>query len=136
MCLYIFLLVLKNPDYYTHLDHLIETVFKTTPSIAIINQIFFKLFFVLMLFLSLKLHACMLSCLSCVWLFATLWTAAHQAFLSIGFSRQEYWNRLLSLPPGESFQLTYQPWFLLLLHCRQILYHWASREALKASYIL
>ena len=30
--------------------------------------------------------------LSCVWLFATLWTAAHQALLSMGFSRQEYWS--------------------------------------------
>ena len=57
---------MKNPDYYTHLDHLIETVFKTTPSIAKINRIFFKLFLVLMLFLSLNLHACMLSYLSYV----------------------------------------------------------------------
>ena len=29
--------------------------------------------------------------LSCVWLFTTPWTAAHQAPLSMGFSRQEYW---------------------------------------------
>ena len=28
--------------------------------------------------------------LSCVWLFSTLWTVAHQAPLSMGFSRQEY----------------------------------------------
>ena len=27
-----------------------------------------------------------------VWLFATPWTVAHQAPLSIGFSRQEYWK--------------------------------------------
>ena len=27
-----------------------------------------------------------------VWLFATPWTAAHQAPLSMGFSRQEYWS--------------------------------------------
>ena len=27
-----------------------------------------------------------------VWLFATPWTAAHQAPLSMGFSRQEYWT--------------------------------------------
>ena len=32
--------------------------------------------------------------LSRVWLFATPWTAAHQAPLSIGFSRQEYWSGL------------------------------------------
>ena len=30
--------------------------------------------------------------LSCVWLFATPWTTAHQAPLSMGFSRQEYWS--------------------------------------------
>ena len=32
--------------------------------------------------------------LSCVWLFATPWTAAHQAPLSMGFSRQECWSGL------------------------------------------
>ena len=30
--------------------------------------------------------------LSCVWLLATPWIAAHQAPLSMGFSRQEYWS--------------------------------------------
>ena len=30
--------------------------------------------------------------LSCVWLFATPWTAAHQAPPSLGFYRQEYWS--------------------------------------------
>ena len=30
--------------------------------------------------------------LSCVWLLATPWTAAYQAPLSRGFSRQEYWS--------------------------------------------
>ena len=32
----------------------------------------------------------MLSCFSHVWLFVTLWTVAHQAPLSMRFSRQEY----------------------------------------------
>ena len=35
--------------------------------------------------------ACMLSS---VRLFATLWTVVHQAPLSMGFSKQEYWSRL------------------------------------------
>ena len=35
-----------------------------------------------------------LQSLSCVWLFPTPWTAAHQAPLSMGFSRQEYWSGL------------------------------------------
>ena len=30
--------------------------------------------------------------LSCVWLFTTPWTEAHQAPPSMGFSRQEYWR--------------------------------------------
>ena len=38
--------------------------------------------------------------LSCVWLVVTPWTAAHQAPLSMGFSRQEYWS-WLPLPPPE-----------------------------------
>ena len=32
--------------------------------------------------------------LSRVWLFATSWTVAHQAPLSMGFFRQEYWSEL------------------------------------------
>ena len=38
------------------------------------------------------MHACMLSHFSRVRLFVTLWTAARQAPLSMGFSRQEYWS--------------------------------------------
>ena len=33
--------------------------------------------------------------------FATLWTIACQAPLSLGFSRQEYWSRLPFPPPGH-----------------------------------
>ena len=39
--------------------------------------------------------------LSRVWLFVTPWTVAHQAPLSIEFSRQEYWSGLPFLPPGD-----------------------------------
>ena len=38
---------------------------------------------------------------SCVWVFVTPWTMAHQAPLSMGFSRQEYWNRLPFPTPGD-----------------------------------
>ena len=34
-------------------------------------------------------------------LFLTLWTVAHQAPLSMGFSRQEYWSGLSCPPPGD-----------------------------------
>ena len=39
-------------------------------------------------------NACMHACqvFTRVWLCATLWTAAHQALPSTGFSRQEYWK--------------------------------------------
>ena len=37
-------------------------------------------------------------------LFTTPWTLAYQAPLSMGFSRQEYWNVLPCPPPGESSQ--------------------------------
>ena len=43
----------------------------------------------------------MLSHFSCVQLFATPWTAARQAPLSMEFSRQEYWNGLPCPPPGD-----------------------------------
>ena len=39
--------------------------------------------------------------LSHVRLFATLWTVAHQASLSMGFSGQEYWSGLPFSPPGN-----------------------------------
>ena len=37
--------------------------------------------------------------LSCVWLFATPWTAAYQAPPSMGLSRQEYWSGVPSPSP-------------------------------------
>ena len=47
------------------------------------------------------LKRCMLSCLSYVQLFATLWTVAHKAPQSIRLSRQEYWSGLSCPPPGD-----------------------------------
>ena len=38
---------------------------------------------------------------SCLTLFATLWTIAHQAPLYVEFFRQEYWSGLLCPPPGD-----------------------------------
>ena len=48
-------------------------------------------------------HACagMLSCYSCVQLCVTLWAVTHQAPLSMGFSRQEYWSGLPRPPPED-----------------------------------
>ena len=47
------------------------------------------------------LHACVLSRYSRVQLFVTPWTVAHQAPLSMGFSRQEYWSGLPCPSPGD-----------------------------------
>ena len=44
---------------------------------------------------------CLLSRFSHAWLFGTIWTVAHQAPLSMGFSRQQYWNGLPCPPPGD-----------------------------------
>ena len=49
----------------------------------------------------LVVQFCVLSCFSCVRLFMTPWTVAHQALLSMGFSEQEYWSGLLCPPPGD-----------------------------------
>ena len=44
---------------------------------------------------------CVLSRGSHVQLIATLWTTAHQASLSMGFSRQKYWNGLPLFSSGD-----------------------------------
>ena len=57
--------------------------------------------------------------LSHVRLFVTPWIVAHQAPLSMGFSRQEYWSGLPFPPPGHLPNPGIKPG---LLHCRQTLY--------------
>ena len=63
--------------------------------------------------------ACVKS-LSCVQLFATPWTVALQAPVSMGFSRQEYWSGLPCPLPGDLPDQGLKSGFP---HCRQILYH-------------
>ena len=58
--------------------------------------------------------------LSRVRLFATPWTVARQAPLSMGFSRQQHWSDCLSLLQGI---FPTQGWNWGLLHCRRIPYH-------------
>ena len=47
--------------------------------------------------------------LSHVQLFATPWTTARHAPLSMGFSRQEYWSGLLFPPPGDLTNARVEP---------------------------
>ena len=53
--------------------------------------------------------------LSSVQLFATPWTVAHQAPLSLGFSRQEYWSGLPFPPPGDLPDPGIEPQYLTSL---------------------
>jgi len=62
-----------------------------------------------------SLLCAMLSHLSHVQLFATLWTVAHQAPLFMGFFRQEYWSGLPCPPPGDLPDPEIEPVFLCLL---------------------
>ena len=55
----------------------------------------------------------MLSSFSHVQLFATSWTVAHQAPLSLGFSRQEYWSGSLSPPSRDLPNPGIAPTFLM-----------------------
>ena len=44
----------------------------------------------------------------------TPWTVAHQASLSVGFPRQDYWSGLPSPPPGHLPDPGIEPTFLAL----------------------
>ena len=66
-------------------------------------------------FVTLKRSHCMLLVFVClslshIWLFATPWTAAIQASLSMGFSRQKYWSGLLFPSPGHLPDPGIEPW--------------------------
>ena len=72
--------------------------------------------------------------LSLVQLFATPWTAAHQALLSMGFPRQEYRSELPFSSPGQSFLSRNQTHVSCVSYIgRQILY-WANWEDLTADH--
>ena len=65
---------------------------------------------------------------------ATLCTIAHQAPLSMGFSRQEYWSGLPCLPLGIFLIQGLNLCLLWLLGCRRIFYHQATRGSLPPLY--
>ena len=60
-------------------------------------------------------HADVLSRFSPVQLFATLWTVACQAPLSMGLSRQEYWSGLPCPPPGDLLDPGFKPAYISCL---------------------
>ena len=60
--------------------------------------------------------SCMLSCFSCVQLFAILWTVACQAHLFMGFSRQDTGVGCSALLQGIFLILGWNPCLFCLLH--------------------
>ena len=79
------------------------------------------------------MHACMLSRFSHVWLSETLWTAAHQAPLTMGFSRQEYWSGLPFPSLLFAIHISFLGWsiFSVFAHLKKLgwlfSYYWVLR---------
>ena len=55
------------------------------------------------------IYAVCVLALSHIWLFMTPWTEAHQAPLSLGFSRQEYWSGLPFPSQGDLLNSGIEP---------------------------
>ena len=69
-------------------------------------------------------RVCMLGRFSWVWLFVTVWTVAHQAPLSMGISRQEYWSGLpVASSRGSSLVMDWTHISYISCIGRGILYH-------------
>ena len=70
--------------------------------------------------------------LSHVTLFATPWTVAHKAPLSMELPRQEYWSGLPFPSPGDLPGLEIKPTSVVSLTLAgRLFYLWATKEALK-----
>ena len=116
------------------LDYLLSHLWLSGSSWLIISISFY--FFLLTpqtssLFIYWCTFTCMAESVGCSvvsWLFGTPWTIAHQAPLSIGFSRQEYWS---GLPCPSPEDLPDSGFELGVLHCRQILYHLSHQDHLR-----
>ena len=104
------------------INHLLMIVYQSTHAQRTSFQ---DLCWVLKVSGSMILHACMRSHFSCVRLFVTLWTVAHQAPWSMGFSRQECWSGLdISFSRDLSDPRT-EPVSCVSCTGKQILYHCA-----------
>ena len=65
------------------------------------EQVLFQVLYLFYLILTIILFNVNVKSLSHVRLFATPWTVAYQAPLSMGFSRQQYWSGLPFLSPRD-----------------------------------
>ena len=91
-----------NAHTWTHTENTnILTKWDYTQAVPVMDTIllFFTSSFALHSSSSRPQHSCKLSRFSHVQFFVTLWTAALQAPLCMGFSRQEYWSGLSCPPP-------------------------------------
>ena len=77
-------------------------------------------------YISIYLRVCAQS-LSRVQLFMTLWTIAHQAPLSVGFFRQEYWSGL----PFFSSRASFRPRDWTRVSCVSYISSWVTRWAIR-----
>ena len=81
--------------------------------------------------ISMCVYVCVCVCVcvsvSHIQLFMTSWTVAHQAPLSMGFLRQEYLEWFTISSSRESSQ--FRDGTHISCTGRQMLYHWATREA-------
>ena len=73
----------------------------------------------------IDLSVCVLIRFGCIQFFATPRTVAHQAPLSMGFSRQQYWSGLPCLLPGNLPDCGIEPTSLMssALAGRWVVYH-------------
>ena len=84
-------LMKSNLSYFSFMDCVLVPDLRTLPKLRCQNLFF--LFFLNVLCGGLVAKSCLT--------FATPWTVACQAPLSMGFSRQEYWSGLPILSPGD-----------------------------------
>ena len=76
--------------------HLVHIDFVHFLSFILRYFVFFSCYLAILI-----LYACVLSHFSCVRLFVSRWTVAHQAPLSMRLSRQEHWSGLPCPPAGD-----------------------------------
>ena len=97
------------------------------PAIEFIDRV--RLYYINLEDISLFLYsstACLLSRFSPVPLFATPWTAACQAPLSMELSRQEYWSGLPCPAPGILLIITPLLSYLLYAHLDIVILHFGE----------
>ena len=78
-----------------------EVAMNTNVQVFVCLYVFISLGYILSIQLSGYMVSKRVKSLSCVQLFATPWTVAHQAPPSMEFSRQEYWSGLPFPSPGD-----------------------------------